>query len=941
MTNVKNNMLKRGSCVLLMLAMLLSFLPVDAFATNGGALSAPPSSATFTYDESSSCYQLVFSEQNSAYTNALGFPSNNPEIIVNGVTYSENSLFFTGDSSNYKVGYNRNIQLGTAAFTQDVVECVIRVNGYDDLTLQLNRTSYAATVVEKVDLAFDAFYKAVGLNNDVAVDTVTSATTQKSQGYANTYFDAENPTISGGTDVLGVTIPVETEGTTLAGTHVKQNADGSYTLVAETKTTNDVEATISSNTAWGDYQINLSDSTNGKAPADVYGVYLTTSDGTQYALRQGENLWTPRNIYEFAWSTGVTTEEPHGSALHSNHYKSMEGKTISSITYITTTGKETYNLKEGLYVAPHYTGSISALLTDTNKVKLYGLPSDMGSATVTVTTGGRNADVLATNAQIADDNTVTLEKELTEGKTYTVQVNNETYATLSATLITPDADGDIYGITAVPFNDFYASINNGDGLAQNDTNVDVVTSATTSKVRRFGNVALETETPTVEGGTDVTGVLIPVKMKLADAANISGVVANPAVYLTKNADGGYVMNGNVTTTDNVEATITSNTAWGDYMVALSDKTNGKASANVYGVYLTTTDGMQYALRQGENMWNMNNIYEFAWSTGVTTTEPHGCTLNSDHYKSMEGKTISSIIYITTSGIETYNLANGLTVAPHFGEYTASVVKGTTTMTLSGLPSDLENTKVTVSTGRPATYLAQNASIVNGKVTLTSAPDADKTYTVVVESDNYAARKTTLVLKNSGSVVTPSNPSTPVDPTPASRFTDVPADAWYADAVNTAAEKGLMAGVGNNKFDPNGIVERCQVAQIIWNMAGSPAVTGTTPFVDVASNAWYTQAVVWAYQNQVVAGTSATTFAPAQSVTRQDFACMLYRYAGSPKTVTDLSKFTDANAISAYAQDAVQWAVSKGIISGNDLSQLNPKGYLTRAEAASIIVRYVG
>lgn len=181
---------------------------------------------------------------------------------------------------------------------------------------------------------------------------------------------------------------------------------------------------------------------------------------------------------------------------------------------------------------------------------------------------------------------------------------------------------------------------------------------------------------------------------------------------------------------------------------------------------------------------------------------------------------------------------------------------------------------------------------------------------------------------------------PKDPAPTG-FVDVPANAWYANAVNTAAAKGLMNGTGNNKFEPLKTVQRSQVAAIVWNIEGAPAVTGTTPFTDVAADAWYAQAVTWAYQNKVVSGTSATTFAPNQNITRQDFAVVLYNKAGKPAASADLSKFVDASKINSWAQDAVKWAVSKGIINGNDKNELNPTGTLTRAEAASIIVKYVG
>lgn len=216
-----------------------------------------------------------------------------------------------------------------------------------------------------------------------------------------------------------------------------------------------------------------------------------------------------------------------------------------------------------------------------------------------------------------------------------------------------------------------------------------------------------------------------------------------------------------------------------------------------------------------------------------------------------------------------------------------------------------------------------------------------THEVIVKATGYPDLTFT-VTNSSTETPDPTKPTDPTTPTtPASRFIDVPADEWYADAVNTAADKGLMVGVGGNKFEPAGIVSRSQIARIVWNLADQPAVSGKAPFTDVEANSWYTQAVVWAYQNNVVFGTSRTTFAPAQAVTRQDFTCMLYRYAGSPKTTADLSKFTDAGAVADYAQDAVQWAVAKGILVGNDYSQLRPRGSLTRAEAATIMVRHAG
>ena len=240
-------------------------------------------------------------------------------------------------------------------------------------------------------------------------------------------------------------------------------------------------------------------------------------------------------------------------------------------------------------------------------------------------------------------------------------------------------------------------------------------------------------------------------------------------------------------------------------------------------------------------------------------------------------------------------------------------------------------------GYTALWTSSNENVVTVKeTTVGTAPNTKKVGHLVAKGEGTATITANVGGKTATCTVVVIG-STPV----VTGFVDVPANAWYADAVNTAAAKGLMNGTGNNKFEPLKTVQRSQVAAIVWNIEGAPAVTGTTPFTDVAADAWYAQAVTWAYQNKVVSGTSATTFAPNQNITRQDFAVVLYNKAGKPAASADLSKFVDASKINSWAQDAVKWAVSKGIINGNDKNELNPTGTLTRAEAASIIVKYVG
>ena len=177
-----------------------------------------------------------------------------------------------------------------------------------------------------------------------------------------------------------------------------------------------------------------------------------------------------------------------------------------------------------------------------------------------------------------------------------------------------------------------------------------------------------------------------------------------------------------------------------------------------------------------------------------------------------------------------------------------------------------------------------------------------------------------------------------------RFDDVSDNAWYASAVRYAVENGLMNGTSDTAFSPNATPSRGMIVTILYRLEGSPAVTGTNAFVDVPAGQWYTDAVNWAAANQIVKGTSATTFAPNDSITREQMAAILYRYAvyGGMTAVTleeNLGSFADTAQLSAYAIQAMNWAVGQGLINGSG-SNLVPKAQATRAQVAAIIHRYL-
>ena len=174
------------------------------------------------------------------------------------------------------------------------------------------------------------------------------------------------------------------------------------------------------------------------------------------------------------------------------------------------------------------------------------------------------------------------------------------------------------------------------------------------------------------------------------------------------------------------------------------------------------------------------------------------------------------------------------------------------------------------------------------------------------------------------------------------FTDVSKTAWYHAGVDFVINNGYMVGMSETEFGVNGSLTRGQLVTILYRLAGEPTVEGkTNPFTDVAENRYYTNAVIWGASEGIVNGITDTTFAPNQPVTREQIATFLYRYSGEPEVEGDnLAKFEDSGKVSKYAVNAMNWAVSQGLITGLSETTLSPNTTATRAQIATIIMRYL-
>ena len=185
-----------------------------------------------------------------------------------------------------------------------------------------------------------------------------------------------------------------------------------------------------------------------------------------------------------------------------------------------------------------------------------------------------------------------------------------------------------------------------------------------------------------------------------------------------------------------------------------------------------------------------------------------------------------------------------------------------------------------------------------------------------------------------------------DNCPSKAFSDLDAKAWYHEGVDYALTNGLMNGVGGGRFEPDGQLTRAQLVTVLYRAAGEPD-TGkqVNPFTDVADDTWYTKAVIWAANNGIVNGVAKNVFAPDASITREQIAAMLYRYAGAEAAKEDkLSAFPDAAKVSDWAKEALNWAVASGLINGvadaNGTASLEPQATATRAQIATILMRWL-
>lgn len=227
-----------------------------------------------------------------------------------------------------------------------------------------------------------------------------------------------------------------------------------------------------------------------------------------------------------------------------------------------------------------------------------------------------------------------------------------------------------------------------------------------------------------------------------------------------------------------------------------------------------------------------------------------------------------------------------------------------------------------------------------KVTVTDAsgkavevsPNGDGTYSFTQPSGAVTITVTFKVLTDVSEC--PRDASCPM-----SGYTDLNMGEWYHDGIHYCLDEGLMDGVDAGMFAPNATTSRAMIVTILWRLQGSPEADTTETFTDVYPDAWYAKAIAWAVAEGVADGYGEGLFGPNDAITREQLAAMLWRYAARPESEGGLSAFADGAEVSVWAQQAMSWAVSLGLINGVDSDRLDPKGQATRAQTATILMRF--
>lgn len=347
----------------------------------------------------------------------------------------------------------------------------------------------------------------------------------------------------------------------------------------------------------------------------------------------------------------------------------------------------------------------------------------------------------------------------------------------------------------------------------------------------------------------------------------------------------------------------------------------------------------------------NNTYTVTLPYGTDVTAGSFVIVTSDAGATVGALTHDGNVWTFTVTAEDGVTSKTYTVTVSFTEAPKSNDAGVSSITVAGFKAVAgANNSYTVTV--PYGTVVKTGSFVivtrHPRATVSALTNTRNIWSFTVTAEDGVTTAVYTVTVNTAALPEPITPGAD-NKKPASKpevklpFTDVSTSDWFYDDVAFVYENGLFSGTDSRSFSPNASMTRAMLVTVLYRLEGEPTVTGRSSFTDVRSGAYYEKAVIWAAANGIVTGTDSTSFSPDAKVTREQLAAILYRYAQYRKLDTDasakLNSFTDADSVSAYASEALGWAVSEGLINGAS-GKLMPKGDATRAQVAAILHRFV-
>ena len=657
---------------------------------------------------------------------------------------------------------------------------------------------------------------------------------------------------------------------------------------------------------------------------------------TEYYNYSG-NAWLPDALYVFG-GTYDKCDAEHGNSLNLNN-----------------TGG-TFNCTNGQ-------GSAIAIY-DIGRVAQAAKITISGDAKLATTTSNRKAydvlslsDIGVTNPATGYGKTDLVGKVSTAISGGYFTTDPSAYCVTGKTGVASDKDGYKYKVGTVEVKD------------ENEIKTD--TQKGTTQATLSSEIAEKDKTATTDVGASVTPTTLTdtTPITVDDKAQaLTELVKNNKVTLT---DDGKIPAGTTVTVVKetyLDVTVTaydttSNTVSMDItpkynLIATTDKdhrtdanskieftTNGFSPFTIYAnvaAYIgdTAYPTLQAAVDSVKNNETIKLAKNVDEATAVTVAKSIKFTVDTD------GKTFNAAKNIVAGSNTTVKVTGES--SPYTYEFTYTKPSGGSS---GGSSSGKTTYKVTTSAVNNGGVNASPSSAEKGaSITITLSPD--KGYKLDKLTVTDGSGKTVSTVKKSDTVYTFTMPASAVnvgvsyvkaDATPSeTKFNDVSANDWFASAVDYVTGKGMMNGTADNTFSPKANTTRGMVVTVLYRLENQPS-TSAASFTDVASGAYYANAVAWANANGIVSGYGSGKFGPNDKVTREQLAAILYRYAQYKKYdvsgANSLDGYADAQSVSSYAVPALQWANAAGVVTGKSGSKLDPKGNATRAEVAAMLMRF--